>query len=44
MTTFLLDNNIEKERGGKYDTEMVPLFLLMFDAAFLLLIMLDVYV
>ena len=33
MTASLGDNNIKKERGGKDNTEMVLLLLLLFSAA-----------
>ena len=32
MTALSVNNNIKKERGGKYDTEMVALLMLLFDA------------
>ena len=39
VTTPSVNNNINKERGGKYDMDMVPLLFLLFDAAvFLVLI------
>ena len=39
MTSLLGDNNTKRERGGKNDTIMVELFLLMFKAAVLLLLL-----
>ena len=41
MTASSGDNKIKNERGNKYDTEMVPLLLLMFDADVLLLLLFD---
>ena len=33
LTALLSDNNIDKEWGGKYETAMVPLLLILFAAA-----------
>ena len=38
VTTSSGDNNIEKKWGGKYDTVMVPLLLILFYAAVLVLL------
>ena len=37
-TTYSNDNNTDKEWGGKYDTSMVPLFLILLDADVLMLL------
>ena len=44
MTELLGNNNIKKERGGKYYTTMVPLFPLFFNDYSLLMIIFDAVV
>ena len=39
MTTSSSDTNIEKERGGKYDTEMIVLLLHLFNSVVFLMIL-----
>ena len=39
MTVSLGGNNIEKERGGKYNMAMVTLFLILFNVDVLLLLL-----